>query len=307
MPREESALEKLERAQSVAMGAAAPSTLPSGAPRRTGIWGTAAVALLFVLSKLKFLLVGLKFTKFLTTGASMLLAIWAYSMFYGWPFAALFVVLILVHELGHGAAARLIGLPVGAPVFVPFFGAFIALKERPRSTWEDFIIGAGGPVAGSIGAGVCVMLAGTLDPGTAGLFRTVGYFALVVNLFNLVPVWQLDGARMTEAVRPKEGLVATAALLAVLVFFGGRAGHWNPMAVLVIVLAGFRFGSRWFGSRRLPETPLAALEEKLDVPAAEAKVTESQRSTAALTWGALAASLIAAVHVLQKLLPELPR
>ncbi|MBM4321550.1 MAG: site-2 protease family protein [Deltaproteobacteria bacterium] len=166
--------------------------------------------LLLVLGKLKYLLVGLKLRQLgplLKSGSTMLLMIWTYSLLYGWSFAAGFVLLLLVHELGHGAAARLVGLRAGAPVFIPFLDAFIALKDQPRSTYQDFLIGAGGPLAGSTGGLCCLAAAGQLGPGPGGLLRALGYFALVVNLFNLMPVWSLDGARTDDpaAHRPPLG------------------------------------------------------------------------------------------------------
>lgn len=288
--------------------------LPPGArppqQQRRGLWAAALGVLIFIVTKGKFLLAGLKFGKYLTTGWTMLLMVWTYSLFYGWPFAAGIVLMILIHELGHGAAARMVGLQVGVPVFIPFVGAFIALKERPRSTYEDFIIGAGGPIAGSLAGAACFLVAGQADAHAAGLLRTIGYFTLVMNLFNLIPVWTLDGARMTEAVKPLSGFVGALFLLGVLFFFGSQTHHWNPIALFVAAIAAIRFGVRWWRSRKPPAPPApgdaAAWLEVQQVPVAEASVTDDQRSTATLTYFALAASLIAAVHVMQKTLPSLP-
>lgn len=329
MAREETALEKLRRVQQQTATATPVQarTLPADLPplpqsgttavvkKAAGAVGVAALAawkfkavLLLVLSKLKFLLLGLKFTKFLTTGFTMLAAVWAYSLFYGWPFAALFVVLVLVHELGHGAAARIVGLPVGAPVFIPFFGAFIALKERPRSTYEDFIIGAGGPIAGSLAAALCPTMGAQLDTYWGGLLRTAGYYALVLNLFNLMPVWSLDGARMMEPVPVKQGMVGVAFLAFVLFFFSSSADFVNPIALFVVAVGAFRVGARWFKGRRKDQEPgaLERLQEAAAAPVDEATVTGEQRSTAAVTYFALASALIGAIHVLHGVLPQIP-
>ena len=108
-------------------------------------------------AKLKFLV--LPFIKFfpvlLKTGGTMLISIWAYSMFWGWKFAAGFVILILLHEFGHLIAARIFRLKVGLPVFIPFMGALIALKEAPRHAWVEFWIAAGGPIAGGLASFGC--------------------------------------------------------------------------------------------------------------------------------------------------------
>src|SRR5437762_1088036 len=76
------------------------------------------------LAKVKFILPVL-----LKSGGTMLLMVWVYMQLWGWQFALGFVLLLLVHETGHLIVARKFGLKVGAPVFIPFMGAFIALKE----------------------------------------------------------------------------------------------------------------------------------------------------------------------------------
>src|SRR5205823_10797701 len=83
----------------------------------------------FVLPALKFLPVLLK------SGGTMLFSIWAYAVFFGWRFAVGFVLLMFVHECGHLIVAKKFGLPVSAPVFIPFMGAFILLKDQPRNAW----------------------------------------------------------------------------------------------------------------------------------------------------------------------------
>src|SRR5439155_9185010 len=96
-----------------------------------------------LLPLLKFLPILLK------SGGTMLLMIWVYTQIWGWQFALGFVLLLLVHESGHLLVAKKFGLKVGAPVFIPFMGAFIALKEAPRNAWMEACVGIGGPMLGS--------------------------------------------------------------------------------------------------------------------------------------------------------------
>src|SRR5262249_6206716 len=133
------------------------------------------VALLFLLGKFKLLFVAFKLKSLAITGYTMVLAAWVYAKFYGWPYAVELVLLILIHGLGHGAAAASVNLAVGAPVFVPFFGAYIALKEQVRSTWQEFIVAAGGPLVGATAAGACFALGVALD---SGFLRVLGFSAL---------------------------------------------------------------------------------------------------------------------------------
>src|SRR5438874_9727305 len=111
-------------------------------------------------AKLKFVLLPLLkfFPILLKSGGTMLLMVWVYTQMWGWRFALGFVLLLLVHETGHLLVAKKFGLKVGAPVFIPFMGAFIALKDAPRSAWIEACVGIGGLMLGSFGALVCKVL-----------------------------------------------------------------------------------------------------------------------------------------------------
>src|SRR5438552_15886096 len=136
--------------------------------------------------KLKFILLPLlKFLPILLkSGGTMLLMVWVYPYFWGWRFAVGFVLLLFVHESGHLLVAKKFGLKVGAPVFIPFMGAFIALKEAPRNAWMEACVGIGGPMVGTFGALVCNSLGEVFD---APLFIALAWFGYFLNLFNLTP------------------------------------------------------------------------------------------------------------------------
>jgi len=144
----------------------------------------------FILPALKFLPILLK------SGGTMLISIWAYALFYGWRFAVGFVLLMLVHECGHLIVAKKFGLPVSAPVFIPFMGAFILLKDQPRNAWMEACVGIGGPLLGSLGALACNSLGEIFNMPFLIVLASVGYF---LNLFNLMPVGFLDGGRIVTA------------------------------------------------------------------------------------------------------------
>ena len=174
----------------------------------------------------KWILPVLKFgLPILKTGGSMLLVIAIYSYQFGWAFAIGFVLLIFVHELGHLIAARMMGLKVGAPVFIPFMGALIALKEAPRNAWVEAVVGLGGPLLGSIGAlGTAGIYYLTGNP----LFLVLGYAALFLNLFNMIPIVPLDGGRIVSAVSPWLWLVGLVIIVPYLL--------WHASAVRFIIL-----------------------------------------------------------------------
>jgi Zn-dependent protease len=173
-------------------------------PKRPG-WLRRLLAPLAVagatLAKFKgILFIGAKyFFVLLKTGGSMLFMAWVYARYYGWPFAAGFVLLIFIHECGHLLMARKLGLRVGAPMFIPFVGALITMKESPRNAWVEAQVAIGGPLLGSLGAGVCLSIyALTGQPLYAGL----AYFGFMINLFNLTPIGFLDGGRIVTALSP---------------------------------------------------------------------------------------------------------
>lgn len=145
--------------------------------------------LLLILSKGKLLLMG--FTKWKTL-LSMLLAFGAYWTIWGWAFAAGFVLSIYVHEMGHVWALRRAGLAASAPMFIPFVGAFVRLKEAPRSPIEDARIGLGGPWWGLGAALACL---GVYQVTGSPIWAALVHVGAFINLFNLIPVWQLDGGR----------------------------------------------------------------------------------------------------------------
>jgi Zn-dependent protease len=188
--------------------APAPPPYPSwGPPPEPTLWqklkkllaplGVVLVIALKFLGKLKFII--LPAMKFLPTAGTMLLSIGAYAWAWGFWFALGFVLLILVHECGHLLAARRLGLKVGLPVFIPFMGAVIALKEAPRNAWIESQVGIGGPMLGTLGAGVCYLI--HLVTGNL-LFGGLAFTGFGINLFNLTPVGFLDGGRIVTALSP---------------------------------------------------------------------------------------------------------
>jgi hypothetical protein len=166
--------------------------------------GAAGAGLLFILGKAKFfgLLAGL--VKFKTL-ATMLLSIGAYAVEWGWLFAAGFVLLIFVHEMGHAVAMRLEGIAAGAPVFIPFVGAFIAMQGRPRDAAVEARVAMAGPVAGSLAAWAVLWAGVELDQ---PLLRALGHTAVLINLF--VQRWRHPEPGY-EALTPRQrGLIAVA-------------------------------------------------------------------------------------------------
>ena len=142
-----------------------------------------------ILGKAKFLLLG--FTK-LGTVLSFAVGLSVYWALWGWKFAACFLLSIYVHEMGHVAALQRFGIPASAPTFIPGLGAFVRLKQHPASAREDARVGLAGPVWG-----LCASLFALAVYAWTGnaLWAAVARAGAWLNLFNLIPVWQLDGSR----------------------------------------------------------------------------------------------------------------
>lgn len=169
-----------------------PDTGPKPTGQSRGLLGSLGAGLLLLLGKFKFLSVLFGVLK-LKTLATMLLSIALYATQWGWEFAAGFVLLIFVHEAGHAVVLQREGIPASAPVFIPFVGAFIAMRGRPRDAYVEAKVGIGGPLFGSIAAWA-VLAAGVYLQ--RPLWVAIGHAGVFLNLFNLIPVSPLDGGRI---------------------------------------------------------------------------------------------------------------
>ena len=178
--------------------------------RAAGVAGGLGALLLGLKAKVAWLLVLAKSSKVLLTGLTMLASIWAYTRILRLPFAVLLVVLIWVHEMGHVILLSWYGYRASAPIFIPFMGALVRLKQQPRNALEDAICGLGGPALGSLGAAV-VLVAGRLLG--SDLLVVGGIFSLLMNLFNLIPVYPLDGGRAAQVLTPRLWGIALALAL----------------------------------------------------------------------------------------------
>ncbi len=164
----------------------------------------------------------------LGSALTMALSVVTYALFFGWGYAVGFVVLLLLHEMGHYAAARGRGLAVGLPTFIPFLGAWIQLKEQPMDVETEAHVALAGPVAGTLAAIGCWFLARATDE---PLLLALAYSGFILNLVNLLPISPLDGGRITAILSPRVWLLGVPALAALFWWWP------SPMLLIVVILA----------------------------------------------------------------------
>jgi len=204
--------------------------LPPGPPRPQksflqNLWGWIVGAAIAIA---KF---GLLVFKSLKTSLSMFLMIWVYSLIFGWPFAVGLVFMILIHELGHVAAAKCMGMPVNLPMFIPMLGAFTALKQNPQDAWIAGLFAAGGPFAGALAGWVCLLLGFQYH---ANFLVAIASVSFVLNIFNMIPTPPFDGGVMCGAISRWFWFVGLLLLGLALIYF-----HSMFMSLFIIAIVFF--------------------------------------------------------------------
>ena len=185
-------------------------------------------ALILKFGKVALLFVGK--AKFLTTSISMLVSIAAYTFIFGFWFAVGFVVLLLVHEMGHVIQLRREGIEASAPMFIPFLGAVVSAKSLGDDAAAEARVGLAGPILGTAGVLVCIPLY-TLTGDE--IFKALAFTGFFLNLLNLIPVTPLDGGRAMAALSPWMWFVGLF-VFAVLAFVAP-----NPIIILILLFGGF--------------------------------------------------------------------
>jgi Zn-dependent protease len=218
-------------------------TPPAPREQRTGL--RRLLTPLFVLGALllkfgKAALLILPKAKILTTSATMLVSIAAYSLIWGWKFALGFVVLLFVHEMGHVIQLRREGIEASAPMFIPFLGAAVMAKSLGDNATAEARVGLAGPILGTLGALALIPVAIVTDN---DLWQALAFTGLFLNLFNLLPVVPLDGGRAMAALSPRMWFVG---LFAMVVF---AFAFPNPIIILILLLAVYETYKRWKARR----------------------------------------------------------
>lgn len=225
--------------------------------------------LVFLLWKFKAVALAVFKFKIFTTSASMLVSVAAYSWIWGWRFAVGFVLLLLVHELGHVLELRRQGVPASAPLFIPFVGAVVGMKQMPQNAWREARVALAGPLLGSLAAAGVWIAGEALD---SQLLVALAFVGFLLNLFNLAPIVPLDGGRAVAAIHPAIWGVGLVGLVALTLLAP------NPILLLILILGGLELWRRW---------------KERDEPGARDyyRIAPWQRGAVAVTYLGLAAAL----------------
>ena len=203
------------------------STAPA-AKRNRGLFGGLGALLVAALAYSKYALLILVKIPFLLTAGTALVSVAAYSFLGGPWFAIGLVSMIFVHEMGHVIEIRRQGMHATAPIFIPFLGAAIFQRSHAQSPMRQAQIGIAGPIAGTIGATVALLM---YNETHWVVLLTWAYYGFLINLFNMIPFGMLDGGWIL-APTSKWVQVAGLAFLAIL---------WitqtiSPLVIIILVL-----------------------------------------------------------------------
>ncbi len=201
--------------------------------RRIAPLGAALIALL---AKLKAILLLLPQIKILTTAGTMAVSIAAYTTIWGFWFAMGFVILLLVHEMGHVIQLRREGIRASAPMFIPFLGAVVAAKSLGENAVAEARVGLAGPVLGTVGSAACLVIWQITGH---DYWRALGYTGFFINLFNLLPVVPLDGGRAMAAMSPWMWFLGFAGIVVLAFAFP------NPIILIIALFAAYETYRRW--------------------------------------------------------------
>jgi Zn-dependent protease len=166
----------------------------------------------------------------LKTSVSMVISIAIYAYMWEWPIAVGFVLLILVHEMGHVVANLAYDLPASAPIFIPFLGAVINLRKMPPDAKIEAIVGIAGPIAGTLGALTCFAWYLGTHSALALILAELGF---TINLFNLLPVPPLDGGRVAAAISPWIWILGLVGMGLMIL---ADLQHNQPVGIFVLIL-----------------------------------------------------------------------
>jgi Zn-dependent protease len=195
----------------------------------------AKAVIILVIEKVRVFLVnpfeGFSAIQYAVAGGSFAVTIAAYATQAPLAVVVGFVVITLIHEIGHAVAIRAKGLRAGYMVFIPFIGGAVTLKDQPRTAYDDAQIGLAGPIFGTVASLVCLAI-WKWNGEPVWLF--VAAMGFIINLINLIPLGMLDGGRISAAITKWMWVFGFGVVVYQII------KKPNPLIILIAVLAVFQ-------------------------------------------------------------------
>jgi Zn-dependent protease len=229
----------------------------------------------------------------------------------GVVFVAIVFGCVLLHELGHAAAARRYGIATPDITLLPI-GGLARLESIPEEPWREIFVAVAGP---AVNVGICILIALllggvpspeeglTVEDPTAGFLPRLFWVNAFLVLFNLLPAFPMDGGRVLRAVlamRMGHAAATEAAArvgqgIAILLGFAGLFGA--PLLIFIALFvylgaageaaeAGFRAATRGLSAADAMETRFEALPPTADVGAAAEALLRSPQQDFPVVDGA---------------------
>jgi len=128
----------------------------------------------------------------------MIIGFFIWSLFFGIEFAAVIVVVLLLHELGHFTAMKVFGYRNLNILFTPPFGAVATGTKEDATPAQELVVLFAGPLPGII-LGYLLFYSGITLVSESFTTQLIT-FILFINYLNLVPIAPLDGGRIFNLV-----------------------------------------------------------------------------------------------------------
>jgi Zn-dependent protease/Tfp pilus assembly protein PilF len=170
---------------------------------------------------------------------------------------------LILHEGGHLAAMVWFGYRAPAVLFIPYLGALATARKDNASLTEKVWISLAGPLPG-LALGIGIVVAQTWGHPITDLsrwysesnfWRTASSILIGLNLFNLLPIYPLDGGQIAELLvfsrNPYLGLIYRSIGILLLLLLGLISPLLFVFAILMALTLPNSFRTaRWFAKLR---------------------------------------------------------
>lgn len=123
------------------------------------------------------------------------LALWIWL---GLEITVILTIVIFIHEMGHWIGMKICGYRDARIYFVPMLGGVAMGKKSDPTPTQELIVLLLGPMPGLI-LGLGAVLAYVVSAAIPYWIFQFGFYAILINYLNLLPVMPLDGGRIVSA------------------------------------------------------------------------------------------------------------